>query len=123
MGLQKRFRHEDRVLARLEVWQRAPWWPRSSRKRWLQRAICRLHHIREVSPSQLAPAEMYAFSSPARFGKPIRGMRRFLEALRLPASTRYADFTTEASPKLSKKIGTIPTEEELFRWDNGSDRS
>jgi menaquinone-dependent protoporphyrinogen IX oxidase len=72
-----------------------------------------IHHIREVSPSELAPAELYVFSSPGRFGKPIRGMRRFLQALNLPAGTRYAILTTEAAPKLNKKTGKLPTEEEL----------
>lgn len=74
-----------------------------------------IHHIREVSPSQVAPAELYVFSSPGRFGKPIRGMRRFLEALSLPSGTRYAVLTTEAAPKLNKKTGKMPTEEELVQ--------
>jgi menaquinone-dependent protoporphyrinogen IX oxidase len=74
-----------------------------------------IHHIREVSPSQVAHAEVYVFSSPGRFGKPIRGMRRFLQALSLPAGTRYAVFTTEAAPKLNKKTGKMPTEEELVQ--------
>jgi menaquinone-dependent protoporphyrinogen IX oxidase len=74
-----------------------------------------IHHIREVSPSQVAPAELYVFSSPGRFGKPIRGMRRFLQALSLPTGTRYAILTTEAAPKLNKKTGKMPTEEELVQ--------
>ena len=74
-----------------------------------------IHHIREVSPTQVAPAELYVFSSPGRFGKPIRGMRRFLQALSLPPGTRYAIFTTEAAPKLNKKTGKMPTEEELVQ--------
>jgi len=74
-----------------------------------------IHHIRTVSPSQVAPADLYLFSSPGRMGKPIRGMRRFLRALRLPAGTRYAVLTTEAAPKLNKKTGRIPTEAELVQ--------
>ena len=72
-----------------------------------------IHHIREVRPSELAPADVYLFSSPGRFGKPIRRMRRFLQALNLPAGTRYAVLTTEAAPKVNKKAGRMPTEEEL----------
>jgi multimeric flavodoxin WrbA len=72
-----------------------------------------VHHIREVRPSQVAPADLYLFSSPGRFGKPIRGMRQFLQALSLPAGTQYAVLTTEAAPKMNKKTGRMPTEEEL----------
>jgi len=72
-----------------------------------------VHHIRDAQPSELAPADVYLFSSPGRFGKPIRRMRRFLQALSLPAGTRYALLTTEAAPKENKKTGRMPTEEEL----------
>jgi multimeric flavodoxin WrbA len=71
-----------------------------------------VHHIREVQPSQVGPADLYLFSSPGRFGKPIRRMRRFLQALTLPGGTRYAVLTTEAAPRLNKKTGQMPTEEE-----------
>jgi hypothetical protein len=74
-----------------------------------------IHHIRDVPPSEVPPADLYLFSSPGRFGKPIRGMRRYLEALSLPAGTRYAIFTTEAAPKANKKTGKMPTEEELVQ--------
>jgi menaquinone-dependent protoporphyrinogen IX oxidase len=74
-----------------------------------------VHHIREVVPSQLPPADLYLFSAPGRFGKPIRGMRRFLQGLNLPSGTRYAVLTTEASPKMNKKTGRMPTEEDLFQ--------
>jgi hypothetical protein len=74
-----------------------------------------IHHIREVRPSDVAPADLYLFSSPGRFGKPVRRMRRFLQALSLPVGTRYALLTTEAAPKLNKKTGRMPTEEESIR--------
>ena len=38
-----------------------------------------VHHIREASPKELPPADLYLFSSPGRMGKPIGGMRRFLK--------------------------------------------
>ena len=71
-----------------------------------------VHHIREAEPTGLPPADLYVFSSPGRFGKPVRGMRRFLKHVELPVGTRYALLTTEAAPKLDKKAGRVPTEEE-----------
>ena len=47
-----------------------------------------VHHIREARPKQLPPADLYLFSSPARFGKPIGGMRRFLRKVELPGGRR-----------------------------------
>ena len=75
-----------------------------------------VHHIREVSPAALSSADLYVLSSPGRFGKPIRRMRRFLEKVRLPAGTEYAVLTTEAAPKPDKKTGRMPTDEELAKW-------
>ena len=75
-----------------------------------------VHHIREVRPTELTPADLYLFSSPGRMGKPIGGMRRFLKKVQLPAGTRYAILTTEMAPKPDKKTGLMPTEEELAKW-------
>jgi menaquinone-dependent protoporphyrinogen IX oxidase len=72
-----------------------------------------IHHIREVTPSQVPPAELFVFSSPGRFGRPIRTMRRFLQTFDIPVGTKYALLTTEAAPKLNKKTQKIPSEEEL----------
>jgi hypothetical protein len=79
-------------------------------------ASVEVHHIREVRPAELAAADLYVFSSPGRFGKPIGGMRRFLAKVTLPAGTDYAVLTTEAAPKPDRKTGRVPTEEELARW-------
>lgn len=38
-----------------------------------------VHHIRDTRPDRLAPADLYLFSSLGRVGKPIGGMRRFIE--------------------------------------------
>jgi hypothetical protein len=76
----------------------------------------RAHHIRELKPSELAPADLYVFSSPGRIGKPIGSMRRFLKKVQLPTGTRYAILTTEAAPKPDKKTGRMPTEEERGEW-------
>jgi flavodoxin len=72
-----------------------------------------VHHIEDVKPRELALADLYVFSSPGRFGKPIKEMRRFLADIDLPAGTRYAILTTEPAPKPDKKTGKMPTEEEL----------
>jgi hypothetical protein len=72
-----------------------------------------VHHVREMDPSGLPPADIYLFSSPGRFGRPIRRMRRFLEKVELPAGTQYAILTTEAAPKPDKRTGRLPTDEEL----------
>ena len=75
-----------------------------------------VHHIREVKPTQLAPADLYVFSSPGRMGKPIGSMRRFLKKLTLTTGTPYAILTTEMSPTPNKKTGQIPTDDERGRW-------
>jgi menaquinone-dependent protoporphyrinogen IX oxidase len=75
-----------------------------------------IHHIREVRPPELPTADVYVFSSPGRFGRPVRGMRRFLKHVQLPVGTRYAVLTTEAMPKPNRKTGQIPTEEELAKY-------
>jgi hypothetical protein len=75
-----------------------------------------VHHIREVRPNELPPADLYLFSSPGRMGKPIGGMRRFLKKVTLPVGTKYAILTTEAAPQPDKKTGRMPTEEEMAKW-------
>ena len=74
-----------------------------------------VHHIQDAKPKELPPADLYLFSSPARFGKPIRSMRRFLKKVELPAGTKYAILTTEAAPH-PDRAGRVPSEQELARW-------
>ena len=74
-----------------------------------------VHHIREAKPNELPPADLYLFSSPARFGKPIGTMRRFLKKLELPAGTKYAILSTEAAPH-PDWAGKVPSEQELAKW-------
>lgn len=78
--------------------------------------LVNVHHIREVTPTELPPADLYLFSSPGRMGKPVGAVRRFLKKVKLPAGTRYAILTTEMAPKPDKKTGLMPTEEELAKW-------
>jgi hypothetical protein len=79
-------------------------------------AAVSVHHIRDVRPKELPPADLYLFSSPGRMGRPIGGMRRFLRKVDLAPGTRYALLTTEAAPQPDKKTGRMPTEEEQDRW-------
>jgi len=75
-----------------------------------------VHHIRDVRPNELAPADLFVFSSPGRMRKPIGSMRRFLRKITLPSGTKYAVLTTEAAPRPDKRTGHIPTEEEMAKW-------
>jgi hypothetical protein len=61
-----------------------------------------VHHIREANPTRLPPADVYLFSSPGRFGRPIGSMRLFLKKVELPAGSKYAILTTELAPRPSK---------------------
>jgi hypothetical protein len=79
-------------------------------------ATVNVHHIREADPRNLPPADLYIFSSPGQWGKPIRKVRHFLSQLALPAGTRYAVLTTEIAPRPDKKTGVLPTEEEQAKW-------
>ena len=72
-----------------------------------------VHHVRDSKPKEMPPADLYLFSSPGRFGKPIGDMRRFLKEARLPSGTKYGILTTELQPGPDKKTGRVPTEEEL----------
>ena len=71
-----------------------------------------VHHVRETRPKEMPPADLYLFSSPGRFGKPIGNMRGFLKNVKLPPGTKYAVLVTEFAPEPEKSI-RIPTEEEI----------
>jgi hypothetical protein len=64
-----------------------------------------VHHIRDVRPGEMPPADLYLFSSPGRCGKPRWGVSRFLRKAQLPAGTKYALLTTE-----------MPTLEDRAKW-------
>ena len=74
-----------------------------------------VHHIRDARPKELPAADLYLFSSPARFGKPIGSMRRFLKKVELPAGTKYAILTTEAAARPGP-AGRVPSEEDMSKW-------
>ena len=71
-----------------------------------------VHHVRNAKPKDVPKADLYVFSSPGRFGKPIGDMRRFLKKVNLPTGTKYAVIVTELCPK-PDSIKQMPTEEEL----------
>ena len=75
-----------------------------------------IHHIKDVAARHLPVADLYVFSSPGRFGKPIRGMRRFLARVELPRGTRYAILTTEAAAQPDRQTGRVPSDEEMAKW-------
>ena len=61
--------------------------------------LVNVHHVRDVRPREIQPADLYVFSSPGRFGKPVGEMRKFLKAVTIPPGTRYALMVTELAPK------------------------
>jgi multimeric flavodoxin WrbA len=85
-----------------------------SRQMAAKGVIVNVHHIRKARPKELPSADLYLFSSPGRFGRPIGGMRRFLKKLTLPAGTKYAILTTEAAAH-PDKTGHVPADEEMAK--------
>jgi len=77
-----------------------------------------VHHVKDLKPAEIPGADLYVFSAPGRFGRPIKVVRRFLDGLQLPAGTRCAVLTTEMAPKPDKKTGRMPTEEEFCRFQH-----
>ena len=75
-----------------------------------------VHHIKDAKPGELPRADLYVFGSPARIGKPIGGMRRFLKKVNLPSGTRYALIATLGAPSPDKKTGQMPAPEEIDKY-------
>ncbi len=69
-----------------------------------------IHHVRDVNPKQLPSADLYLFSSPGRFGKPKREVRKALKKIRLAPGAKYAILTTEAAPPSESVSGETPAE-------------
>ena len=72
-----------------------------------------VHHVKEVKPKEVPPADMYLFSSPGRFGKPTKSMRKFLDRISLPAGSRYAILATEMNPQADIAPAGSPTQGQL----------
>ena len=75
-----------------------------------------IHHIKDSKPKEIPQADLYVFGSPARIGKPIGGMRRFLKKVALPTGAKYALIATHGAPRPDKKTGKMPSQEEQERW-------
>ena len=67
-----------------------------------------VHHVKKSKPNEIPAADLYVFSSPGRFGKPIGDMRGFLKKAQLDSGATCAVLTTEMAPKPDKKTGKIP---------------
>lgn len=74
-----------------------------------------VHHVKKSKPNEIPSADLYVFSSPGRFGKPIGDMRGFLKKAQFVAGTICAVLTTEMAPKPDKKTGEMPTKENPFQ--------
>jgi menaquinone-dependent protoporphyrinogen IX oxidase len=72
-----------------------------------------VHHVKEIKPKEVPPANLYVFSSPGRFGKPIGDMHGFLKKADLTAGTKYAILVTELAPEPEKAIRIPATEEDI----------
>ena len=70
-----------------------------------------VHHVKDAKPKEIPSADLYLFSSPGRFGKPIGDMQHFLKKANLPAGTKYAVIVTELCPKPDSSTERIPTDE------------
>jgi flavodoxin len=69
-----------------------------------------VHHVKKTKPNEIPTADLYVFSSPGRFGKPIGDMRNFLKKAQFAPGAICAVLTTEMAPKPDKKTGKVPTE-------------
>jgi len=72
--------------------------------------VVNIHHVKKTKPNEIPVADLYVFSSPGRFGKPIGDMRGFLKKAQIAPGASYAVLTTEMAPRPDKKTGKIPTE-------------
>lgn len=73
--------------------------------------VVNIHHVKKVKPKEIAPADLYVFSSPGRFGKPIGDIRGFLGKAQFAPGTRCAVLTTEMALQPDKKTGKVSTED------------
>ena len=70
-----------------------------------------VQHVRDVKSREIPPADLYLFSSPGRFGKPIGDILHFLKKTDLLPGSKYAVIVTELCPK-PNGVNRIPTEAE-----------
>ena len=73
--------------------------------------IVNVCHVKDVKPKEIPPADLYLFSSPGRFGKPIGDMQHFLKKADFPKGGRYAVIVTELCPRPKLNMERMPSEE------------
>jgi hypothetical protein len=71
-----------------------------------------VQHVRNARSQEMPPADLYIFSSPGRFGKPIGDMQHFLKKARLTKGMKYAVLATEMAPNPAI-ANRKPDEEEI----------
>jgi flavodoxin len=72
-----------------------------------------VHHIDDVSPKDLPPADLYVFGSPTHFGKAPGNILRFVKKANLPSGAKYAVFATCSEALPDKRTGKVPSDEEM----------
>lgn len=77
-----------------------------------RRVTVNVHHVKDARPREIPPADLYLFSSPGRFGKPIGDMQNFLKKINLPSGTKYALVVTELCPN-PENVKRISSEDEV----------
>ncbi|HUT27992.1 MAG TPA: hypothetical protein VMW85_08115 [Methanomassiliicoccales archaeon] len=75
-----------------------------------------VHHVKQIKPKDAPAADLYVFCSPARIGKPIGAMRRFLKKVTLPQEAKYGLIATLGQPKPDKKTGEMPSPEQTEKY-------
>jgi len=71
-----------------------------------------INHVTKANPKDIPSADMYIFSSPGRFGKPIGDMQHFLKKAQLTPGIKYAVLATEFAPEPDNNK-RIPSTEEI----------
>jgi hypothetical protein len=71
-----------------------------------------INHVRNANPKEIPSADLYVFSSPGRFGKPIGDMQHFLKKADLTPGMKYAVLATEFAPK-PENVERTPAEDKI----------
>ncbi len=72
--------------------------------------VVNVHHVKKTKPKEIPATDLYVFSTPGRFGKPIGDIRSFLGKAQFAPGARCAVLTTEMAPVPDKKTGKVDTE-------------
>lgn len=75
-----------------------------------------IRNVNDFQGREIPKADLYVFITPARFGKPIRSIRNFIEKKDIPSGSKYAVISTEMEIKPSKKADKRPKQESVDKW-------